>query len=701
VMESWAKAGKERISEELLMFHFMEKTHKIKDYGTTYFYALETIKKGKSQEHEVVAFGFSRANVTMTDSKHRKIKHQWPLNWVKSHGVSNNFLTLDFGDHADEWLNVMTPNPLELLKVIKGYIQLNLIKKKVDPSASSASHNLQGLNVDLALLDPQFAVEENISVVGQQAVVSKIEFNKTPLVIEDAAIGMEPGYELISNLFTPKAPPCVANALNIIVKIDQAQIEQLSQEVDLASAALGLDSGIDVGMNDETETNQFLDVLFTMDTDEKQWRLESLTVCRQNVRKFLTPLMHSLVVIFEQFSCLHGEVDTAEVFNKVQIVCDRLSDFVSGVRLTATLLEDPPEVPLLAICKEMAETIRTIFQNLPKKGQEIYDMGSQLFLLDKIAECGKQILSEIKAEKINPSFQEEVSWLGNNVLTGCHSLLFTFIDKLLISLKNQSIPSKVISDTVTKAYISVRLLTSATNNLALLLFDKTCKEMVIDLANNSLYQVDILESTAKVNVSKDQMLSLLEYNAASVRGIINKLLTTVDSVNLEDNDTSKGNNNSNNLPSPFLPDIVQPATPELTSSNLSAEEAVKSRSNGIEELLKQISLTIDSNSANFGDPAVPIKLSRTLNDAVNALIQELRKAKKGRMWEQLIQDITAHTSELANAVNVFGLSLMEIEIETDIANDNEQQKETLMASVVEAIEQLMGDLNEITLIWTL
>ena len=105
------------------------------------------------------------------------------------------------------------------------------------------------------------------------------------------------------------------------------------------------------------------------DQDEAEWRAETLTVCRQNIRKHLAPLVHSLVGLFEQYSGINGELDVNQIVAHLDVASKKVEEFSSPVRLTAALLET--QFSLVSVCKDIAESVSSIFDSLPKPQQSI------------------------------------------------------------------------------------------------------------------------------------------------------------------------------------------------------------------------------------------------------------------------------------------------------------------------------------------
>jgi len=106
---------------------------------------------------------------------------------------------------------------------------------------------------------------------------------------------------------------------------------------------------------------------FSGDRDEAEWRAETLTVCRKNIRKHVAPLVHSLVGIFEQYSGLNGELDVNQIVADLDVISKKVEEFSSSVRLTSALLET--QFSLVSVCKDITESVHSILDSLPKPQQ--------------------------------------------------------------------------------------------------------------------------------------------------------------------------------------------------------------------------------------------------------------------------------------------------------------------------------------------
>ena len=144
-----------------------------------------------------------------------------------------------------------------------------------------------------------------------------------------------------------------------------------------------------------------------------------------------------------------------------------------------------------------------------------------------------------------------------------------------------------------------------------------------------------MESTVKVNLQNVQLKTLLEFNCTSIRELITKLLKSFENP-------------------PLLPDVVA-ALPNLVAGQCSPSsfiffslffffffsflglidvrcmvgasfaEGAQSTTTLITNLLSEVAAITDPSSPHYGDPSVPIKYSKQLNEATNTLIREIRK----------------------------------------------------------------------------
>jgi talin len=74
--------------------------------------------------------GVSRSSIMRVDEKTKEVIKEWPLSTVRRWAASPNSFTLDFGDYADEYYSVSTTEGETISRLMAGYIDFILKKKK-------------------------------------------------------------------------------------------------------------------------------------------------------------------------------------------------------------------------------------------------------------------------------------------------------------------------------------------------------------------------------------------------------------------------------------------------------------------------------------------------------------------------------------------------------------------------------------------
>ena len=114
IQELWSRLCLEKLQDVDIYNRFLEKTRNVDDYGTKYFHTLQKVEK-KPKDFKIVAFGVSRKQIIIVDAKTRKVKSKYPLEWVKAYAPQSKLITIDFGDHLDQWITLFTPHSMSVL----------------------------------------------------------------------------------------------------------------------------------------------------------------------------------------------------------------------------------------------------------------------------------------------------------------------------------------------------------------------------------------------------------------------------------------------------------------------------------------------------------------------------------------------------------------------------------------------------------
>lgn len=100
----------------------------LKTYGVTFF----LVKEKMQDRNKLVPrlLGVTRDSVLRLHEKTKEIMKTWPLTTVKRWAPTPNSFTLDFGDYSDSYYSVQTTEGEQISKLIAGYIDIILKRKK-------------------------------------------------------------------------------------------------------------------------------------------------------------------------------------------------------------------------------------------------------------------------------------------------------------------------------------------------------------------------------------------------------------------------------------------------------------------------------------------------------------------------------------------------------------------------------------------
>ncbi len=74
--------------------------------------------------------GITRDNIMRLDAETKEVINIWPLITLRRWAAAPNSFTMDFGDYADSYYSVQTPDGEQISQLIAGYIDIILKRRK-------------------------------------------------------------------------------------------------------------------------------------------------------------------------------------------------------------------------------------------------------------------------------------------------------------------------------------------------------------------------------------------------------------------------------------------------------------------------------------------------------------------------------------------------------------------------------------------
>ncbi|KNC74224.1 hypothetical protein SARC_13223, partial [Sphaeroforma arctica JP610] len=109
-------------------YRYIQLCRSLKTYGMSFFLVKEKVK-GKNKLVPRL-LGVSRDSIMRVDEHTKEVIKTWPLSTVRRWAASPTSFTLDFGDYSQEYYSVQTTEGEQISRLIAGYIDFILKKKK-------------------------------------------------------------------------------------------------------------------------------------------------------------------------------------------------------------------------------------------------------------------------------------------------------------------------------------------------------------------------------------------------------------------------------------------------------------------------------------------------------------------------------------------------------------------------------------------
>ncbi|KAH3745507.1 von Willebrand factor type A domain protein [Pelomyxa schiedti] len=124
----WARLGK--MDPECAKYRYVQHAHSLPTFGMSIF-PCKVKSKGALRD---ILLGVSRSNIFELDPASHTVTKTYPLHFLKRWGPTASSLTIDFGGHSDEYLNLITSDGQAISRLIHGYVDC-IVKMRRDCTA--------------------------------------------------------------------------------------------------------------------------------------------------------------------------------------------------------------------------------------------------------------------------------------------------------------------------------------------------------------------------------------------------------------------------------------------------------------------------------------------------------------------------------------------------------------------------------------
>ncbi|XP_071140342.1 talin-1-like isoform X1 [Mytilus edulis] len=570
----------------------------LKTYGITFFLVKEKMP-GKNKLTPRL-LGITKESVVRMDEKTKEILKTWPLTTVRRWAASPNSFTLDFGDYSDNYYSVQTQEGEQISRLIAGYIDIILSKKKAKDHLGIDGEDEAPISEDNVAPSQATIIQRNQAKIGHADVGSVA----MPAVLRGANTGQ-------SSFSTGSMGSAQHSQVSNEAHVGHANRQsQNIREQTLSHSQRALITIIDEGMTSIKKAQSQMDHGATLpqlgdDAASKKWRQNTLDLSRQKVSAEVSA-MNAATAQLVTLSAGDEEPDPQAVSSAVAQITSNIGEFSHDVRMLAALHEDENTGNNLM---NAAKRLAGAFSDLLNAAQpNARDRQNIIAAAKIVGEASQEVMYGVgeTAEDLDRMYQETLLALAKAV-AGATSTLVLKAKGVASSTDDQGLQNKVINS-ATSCALATSQLVACTKVVAPTIASPACQEQLIEAAKQVAQSVEGIVDAAQQACRDDRLLQDLGGAATMVTQALNDLLQHI----------KKG------------------AGP--THAHEAHEEAVDTILAGTDKIVSY-----------FGDAHEMVKQARQLAQATSMLVNAIKGDAEGHTDSDMQKRLLAAAKALADA----------------------------------------------------
>ncbi|XP_076081524.1 talin-1-like isoform X6 [Mytilus galloprovincialis] len=557
----------------------------LKTYGITFFLVKEKMP-GKNKLTPRL-LGITKESVVRMDEKTKEILKTWPLTTVRRWAASPNSFTLDFGDYSDNYYSVQTQEGEQISRLIAGYIDIILSKKKAKDHLGIDGEDEAPISEDNVAPSQATIIQRNQAKIGHADVGSVA----MPAVLRGANTGQS------------------SFSTGSMGSAQHSQSQNIREQT-LSHSQRALITIIDEGMTSIKKAQSQMDHGATLpqlgdDAASKKWRQNTLDLSRQKVSAEVSA-MNAATAQLVTLSAGDEEPDPQAVSSAVAQITSNIGEFSHDVRMLAALHEDENTGNNLM---NAAKRLAGAFSDLLNAAQpNARDRQNIIAAAKIVGEASQEVMYGVgeTAEDLDRMYQETLLALAKAV-AGATSTLVLKAKGVASSTDDQGLQNKVINS-ATSCALATSQLVACTKVVAPTIASPACQEQLIEAAKQVAQSVEGIVDAAQQACRDDRLLQDLGGAATMVTQALNDLLQHI----------KKG------------------AGP--THAHEAHEEAVDTILAGTDKIVSY-----------FGDAHEMVKQARQLAQATSMLVNAIKGDAEGHTDSDMQKRLLAAAKALADA----------------------------------------------------
>lgn len=581
----------------------------LKTYGVTFFLVKEKMQ-GKNKLVPRL-LGVTKDSVLRLDEKTKEILKTWPLTTVKRWAPTPNSFTLDFGDYSDSYYSVQTTEGEQISKLIAGYIDIILKRKKAKDHF--------GIDGD----EGSAMMEDSVSPSKATIMQHQPDSKPSKPIIEDVALPgvIRTGTNGIQIINVNQVPP-VEKQMPIV----QASAPLTQSPVMPSQQPKYLQTGMSepqraLGTTIGTGQDAVQRALRELDTNainaeygpDLGYKANKLNVKKETVASQVAALNAATAQILSLTSVPEDEVDHPALGAAINTITTNLPEMSRDVKLIASLMDDHDRGERLV---DAARSLCNAFSDLLKAAEPSANMPRQNILnaANKVSDATSNLLYTIEEdEDVDREASDTLLSLSKPVANATATLVRK-AKAVASKCDDQAAKNRVIS-AATQCALATSQLVSCAKVVAPTIHSPNCQKQIVDAAKEVSRSVDGIVRVCKDSVADPYLNGEVNEAANDVNQALNNLLNHVRSLG-----SSRHKRPHEDV---GAVDTILDATDRLFNSTGDASEMVK-QAKILAQATSQLIQNIKGEAESQPDSDIQKRLlaaAKTLADATSRLVE--------------------------------------------------------------------------------
>lgn len=599
---------------------YVSKARALKTYGVTFFLVKEKMQ-GKNKLVPRL-LGVTKESVLRLDEKTKEILKTWPLTTVKRWAPTPNSFTLDFGDYSDSYYSVQTTEGEQIAKLIAGYIDIILRRKKAKDHF--------GIEGD----EGSAMIEESVSPSKATILQHQPDAKPSKPIIEDVSI---PGIIRsvanaaqtldVKQLPQEKQLPAVKSAAPPLVQTPYLAAQQPKfLQTGVGGPQQALLGTIGTGQDAVQRALKELDSKASKSNEygpDFGYRQGQFDVKKETVSSQMAALNAATAQVLTLTSLPEEEVDHPALGAAINTITTNLPEMSKDVREIASMMDDKERGERLIdaarnLCHAFSDLLRAAE---PEKGAPRTEV---LSAASKVSDATSNVLYTIEEENgsgqlIDREASDRLLSLSKLIAKATAALILKTKD-VASQCSDKNEKNRVIG-AATQCALATSQLVSCAKVVAPTIHSANCQKQVVEAARDVSKTVDGILKVCQETVADAHLNEQVDQAANEVNRALSDLLNHVRS--LGEGRFKRQRSQEGGAPGGGAVDTILDATDRLFNSTGDASEMVK-QAKILAQATSQLIQNIKGQAETQPDSGVQKRLlaaAKTLADATSRLVE--------------------------------------------------------------------------------